>query len=513
MSVHSLSDSKPHTTITGHDSDGASTRINYLPHICWLLVFASITACIHLYFPYPLDNDTAYHLAVARMIRKYGVLHSFPWTQFSTQMNHYADKEFLFHLLFLPVNSLELVTASRVVGIVTGTMMLTALYTLFCLEKVKLAGLWTILPLLSYEFLFRFTLVRPHLLSLTLMIMLLWAAAHRKLAIIAVVSLLYPLSYVAFWQIPLIILAATESARFISSRQITFKPTLVSVVAIAAGVALHPNSVNLLSINWLHMADALFNNAWGKAKILNMGSEIYPYSLHEWLKYLAIASAMLAYALYRAVKNRKNDMIGLSVVIAAVVFCALTIESRRFLEYFVPLSAAALALTCRTSTRSNRLVLSCAIAVSLVLFYASGLTTLKGAKYSGEYFAMDAEFKKVLETKVPPGAQVFTTGWHYTGDLMLVLPERRFLVATEPTMMYKLDKNLYNYWYFIPMDLYKNPAGLIRTMFKSRFVVSENKAAYWKFFNSLNNDPTVKSLYAGKWRLYDLGDGSRPGIR
>ncbi len=107
-------------------------------------------------------------------------------------------------------------------------------------------------PLLSSVILiYRFVLVRPHLLSISLALVLVWAAARRKHLVLTAVSALYPWAYVAFWQLPSLLLAA-ETARFLSGERLSWKPVAAVFAGIATGVAVHPNTVNLLSINWIH---------------------------------------------------------------------------------------------------------------------------------------------------------------------------------------------------------------------------------------------------------------------
>ena len=55
----------------------------------------------------PSDADTAYHAAVGRLIAEHGFLKAFPWTTMSWLADHYADKELLFHLLFVPLTGLR----------------------------------------------------------------------------------------------------------------------------------------------------------------------------------------------------------------------------------------------------------------------------------------------------------------------------------------------------------------------------------------------------------------------
>lgn len=78
------------------------------PIAAWAAVYVAIAAIIQFGFvSIPYDSDTAYHVAVGRLIREHGILHAFPWTPFSWLADHYADKELLFHLLFVPLAGLS----------------------------------------------------------------------------------------------------------------------------------------------------------------------------------------------------------------------------------------------------------------------------------------------------------------------------------------------------------------------------------------------------------------------
>jgi hypothetical protein len=469
----------------------------------WILVFVALVIILQLFVPYPIDDDTAYHFSVGQLIGKYGILHTFPWTPFSWQYDHYADKEFLFHLLFLPLGGLGFVNAARAVGIFAGALVLTSLYFILRAEKVAFAGLWVLLTLTCSEFVFRLALVRPHLLSITLALILLWAYANGRLRILAVASVVYPLSYVAFWQIPLILVAATESARLLSGEQLRWKPGLTVIAGLAAGVALHPNTVNLLGINWIHMTDILFQNAWGgKVEFDNLGKEFNPYTISEWGRYFIVITLMAGAAVVLSWRERKKNSLPLAFALAAVVFGLLTARSLRFTEYFVPFSVAAMALT--SPTLEKRMLAPILLGVSLLYMLALGTAPLKIIASKTAY--IDPPVAEYFEQNIPSGSQVFTCGWDYTGNLMLTLPERRFVVAADPTLFYKKDPNLYRIWHRMPIDAPIDSVEAIRKLFRSRFVVCLNYKAYWPFFDTLEKDPTVKTLYAdNKWVVFDLG--------
>jgi len=235
----------------------------------WAFFYLLVAGALQLNIPYPWDDDTAYHAAVGKLIREHGILHSFPWTPFSWLADHYADKELLFHLLFVPFAGLNWSTASQIVGMLTGATLLLVIYLLLRAEKVSFPGVWALIPLTcSVLFLFRFVLVRPHQLSIILALVVLWAALRGRLVILAAASAVYPWAYVAFWQIPLLLLIAAETARFLSGEKVQWKPSAVVAAGIVAGLALHPNAANLLRVNWMHMVDLLFKQSWRAGSLI-----------------------------------------------------------------------------------------------------------------------------------------------------------------------------------------------------------------------------------------------------
>jgi hypothetical protein len=493
-------------------SAGTVYKNNYLnsrwPIVVWILLFVAITCILQLCIPYPQEDDTAYHFAVGQLISKYGILHGFPWTPFSWQYDHYADKEFIFHLLFAFLGGLGFMTAERMVGIIAGTAILISLYFVLRSEHVKFAGIWTLLPLASSAFLFRFALVRPHLLSISLSILLLWALSRNKLLFSAIIAAIYPLSYVAFWQIPLILVIAVESARFLSGQSMRWRPAFTVVAGIIVGVAAHPNTLNVIQINWIHMSDILFRNAWGEKEGIDLALEFQPYSFEEWGRFLVITVLMTAAAFVTSWKYRHKSSTPLAFTITAIIFALLTLMTYRFIEYFVPLSVLALALSMSAQKKEMiaPLVLVVALAYALLLGTAP-YKILSSLETKNAY--MDPSMVSYFVRQIPVGEQIFTTSWDFTGNLMLALPDRRFIVAADPTLFYKENPRLYEIWYNMVLSGPADSAAMIRKLFKSRFVISRNYMEYVQFFDALRSDPGVKILFADeRWVLYDLGQSS-----
>jgi hypothetical protein len=185
-----------------------------------ILALAVTGALQFLFARVPSDADTAYHAAVGRLIAEHGILHAFPWTSMSWLADHYADKELLFHLLYVPLTGLGWITASKIVGTIAGLALLIALYAILRAEGVRFPGAWALLPLAaSSAFLYRFLLVRPHVLSIALAIVVLWAAARGRLLVLAIASFLYPWTYIA-WALPVLLVGIAETARLLSGERL-----------------------------------------------------------------------------------------------------------------------------------------------------------------------------------------------------------------------------------------------------------------------------------------------------
>jgi len=468
----------------------------------WVLLYLLVAGTLQLYISYPWDSDTPYHVVVGKLIREHGILHAFPWTPFSWLADHYADKELLFHLLFVPLAGVNWIIAAKIVGTLTGAALLSAIYLILRSTGVRLAGLWALVPLsASVIFIFRFGLVRPHLLSIMLSFLFLWAAARGRLVILAAVSAIYPWAYVAFWQIPFLLLLAFEAALVLSGERLQWRPAAVSIAGLALGVALHPNAVNLLRLNWVQMVDVLFRNMLSIREGFDMGGEFLPLPVPAWVQGLLISILMIIAAVVYAWRNRQQSTMPLAFAFAALGFFVLTIRTARFLEYFVPFSAAAMALNSR-SVRW-RFLLPVTLGASIIYTGWVGSNTLLNLSKAPNN--MPPDIASFLQEEIPAESQIFTTDWDETGILMLTLPDRRFMVALEPTFFYLKDPELYRLWYRLIHQAPPGSALTIRQRFRARYVLGLNKPKWFGFYRRLSSEHGVRTLLVSQWILFDLG--------
>jgi hypothetical protein len=477
-------------------------RKQIVKDVSFLFIAFTISGLVQYNILIPHSGDTAYHAAVGRLIAQHGILHSFPWTPFSWVSSHYGDKELLFHLLFVPLSSIDWILASKIVGTLCGAIFLWTMWFILGREKVRLASIWAITPLaMSSYFIFRFTLVRPFLLSVALSAVLLWAARREKLPALAITAALYPWLYVAFWQLPLMMLVIAEASRFLSTKKVSFRSAFIVFPTILFSLLLHPNGKEVFMTSWVNMTEMFIKNTLGSQANFEMGKELLPFSPWRWLHWMVPTVSIMVAASILAWRERKQDRLGITFTLAALAFFIFTLKSAKFAEYYIPFSALSLALV------SHRIQWKwfpqSLVVVTLVL------SLLLGPEVAVQGFIHREDLEETiwpyLQEQIPIGSQVFTTDWEFTGLYMLALPDRKFIVALDPTFFSRQNSQLYNEWFDIIRSGPENSVELIRSHFHSRYVMGLNHPSRYALFSRLISAPGVRVLLTGRWFLFDLG--------
>ncbi|BDG10821.1 hypothetical protein [Anaeromyxobacter paludicola] len=473
-----------------------------------LLALLAAAAALQAWTPIPWDADTAYHVAVARLIRAQGLLHAFPWTPFSWLARHYADKELLFHLLLVPLSGLDWVTDAKVVGALCGFAALSSLYLVLRAERVRLGAVWALAALASSGyFAMRLGLVRPHLLSMALAPAVTWAAARRRHGLLFAACVAYPLAYTA-WHTALGLVALAELARVAAGQRPRWGAPLAAAGGLAVGLLVHPNFPAILSFFWIQNFQILMGTAWTGMAGVELGTEYLPFTPAEALRFAllpglaALAGAALAW------RERREGWVPLAFALPALAFGALTFRTQRFVEYFVPFSFAALALALRG--RGGRALPAAALGIALAFTGLVGRGPLELMRLRLRDFSPEVEAH--LRARIPEGAQVFACDWLTTGELMLALPERRFLVALDPVLFLKNDPERYRLWWQLDHQPPPHPALAIREGFGADFVVCDTgHPAFWPLFDALQADPGARLLHRSPlWIGWDLRPGPAP---
>ena len=473
-------------------------------HLLWALVLVAAAASLQAIQRVPFDGDTGYHVAVARLTAEHGILHQFPWTPFSYLADHYADKELVLHLLLVPLSHLSYPLAAKLVGTLLGTLLLGVFYWILRAEGVAHPELWTVAMFVSSgAFLVRFALVRPHVLSITLMMAIAWAAVHERRRVLGLLCFLYPFCYIA-WHAVVLVVGLVEAARMLAQRSISMRNLGVAVGALALAVLVHPNFPANTQVFWIENVEVLLRKAWASEPGFAMGEELAPMGLLTALVFLGFPLLVVGMAIGPAIRRRAENLPGLAFLVAAIAFLGLTLLSERFVEYSVPFSFLAGATSLRSMRRPVLLALIAVMSAATLLV---GSQDLREMPRRPELFS--SESTETIRKIVPEGAQVFTCGWEVTGEMMIALPERKFLVALNPVFLWAKDAELYYTWFNVVHYPPPNAAQVIRNRFRADFVLCETRAEHMAFIQRFHGSPGVKTTYKiGPWVLFALDAAS-----
>src|SRR5688572_14819581 len=236
-------------------------------------------------------DDAYYHIRIAADLRAQGVLYfdRLEWARLSVFGERWGDKEFLFHVLLMPFAGGDLFFGGKLAlsllnGVTAG---------LLAWIGVRHAGRtgWLV-PLLGVAmttaFAVRMDQLRPHHLSLILLLLFASAAANRRRAWLVILGALFALSYTA-WHLPLGLCGLAFAAFFMLRREFRWELLWAPALGTCIGILLHPGFPDNARIWWIQ------NVQFFLAKdSLNVGTEIFSaglagFALNHWRALATIA--------------------------------------------------------------------------------------------------------------------------------------------------------------------------------------------------------------------------------
>ena len=461
------------------------------------------------------DGDTGYHIAVGRYTLQHGILHDFPWTPFSWLGQHYADKELLLHLLLAPLSVLDHNLAARLAGGLMGGALLSVLYGILRVERVDRAGAWALLLLLlSGAFTHRFILVRPHVMSISLALLVLWSAARGRWAVLALSCFAFPFAYTA-WHLTLALSVIGATARALSRAPRWWAPPPIAAVCLGLGIVAHPNFPENLSFFWIQNVEVLFQTAWTDRPGFELGGEFQPFSPMGLLRYAALPAVTVILALGLQLRARRADPLALAAAAAGLGMAIMTLQTQRFVEYFVPFSLLALAASVGLRAlpgglAPGRLVIP---ALGLGFGWTAALGSAPLRMLAGRSVIYPPDVEEAVQRLIPTGAQVFHCDWLTVGEAMLALPDRRFLFALDPVLFYRGDPEAYALWFKLLHEPVESAGDGLRDVIHADFVLCDQRPEWAPLNANLDADPSVSGpLSVGPLRLWKvLPAGADPG--
>ncbi len=498
------------------------------------------------------DPDSFYHAKMAVLIPDQGIVRDFPWLQFTVLKDNFADHHFLYHVALIPFVTLF----DPLVGIKLFTALSAAVLILvfyWFLKKFKIRGalLYSIILLVSSPFIFRINLAKASAISLTILLFGLYFIFQRKVWPLFFLSFIYVWTY-GGWPLILVLalfyifseslISVTKNFENVKSLIKNFFKNIFSKTnvklffacfgGLAAGVIINPFFPKNLFFYWQQIIKIAVINYQDK---IGVGAEWYPYGLGDLIANSSFIFILLilsfAVIFINFLKNftsqEKSTVIDpgektktLTLTLLALFFLALTLRSRRNVEYFIPFAALASAfilsqplssikkyLPTINAWRQKRKVFSSLVIIYILFMVpftsARNIWSIKQLYLSGGSIYKYRGVAEWLKNNTPQNSIIFHNDWDDFPALFYYNTNNYYIAGLDPTFMYDYDKDLHKIWVDITTGRRPNISEFVKNDFRSEYVFVDKD--HIALENNLKSDGHFEMVYKDEeGKIYKL---------
>jgi hypothetical protein len=474
--------------------------------------------------------DGYFHIRYAQVLRTEGFSRTFPWWQETFLRDHFADKDFLYHVLLIPFTFGDLIAGGKLAAAIFGAFAIGAFH-LVCLKlRVPWPAIFSLALLASsVDFLYRLDAMRPLSMAIGLALAGSCAILLRDRRWSFAIAAIYPHVHISFHLLPCIALLHDAVCGVDQGGKRSFAIARWTAGGAAAGALLSPYLPNNLYLWWVQNVRVLAL-AWSRIPDLRLGRELGPRSAADLIELNpgVFAALFIAILLMTRARRRASSEVSTLFLISSG-FLALAMLSERFIEFLAPfaLLLAAVALRdamsgprdstaipasgrtpeapARTRGGRPRWLPAAAISIGVMLLLADNarqawrLISLEpGPSYAGASEWMGAN--------IPAGETIFHLDWDEFPQLFFFNPQFHYLLGLDPTFMYITSPSRWRLWSDVAHDDVDDIYQPIRKTFGCRWVFAAPKGE--DFLAAARRDPRFFQRYADPYgTVFFLADG------
>lgn len=420
------------------------------------------------------DPDRYYHLAVSDlMVAQGGWLRTLPQVEDLGWGRYFPDKEFLFHVLTAMADLLGGAEAVLLLVPLIGTCIVMVLYVQLSriVRPWQAAVIVTSAVLLSGHFLFRISMLRPHILAILFFCLLVAAVLRRKPGLAALAAGGFALGYHAYYIVLLV--AGLAAVLYREPLPIRGQIAVAITAGLLAGVLLNPYFPSNLVMSWTHVQIALGIDV---PNGLDAGAELVQYDTLEMLQTYGFAPLGIFAAGWVAWRRRLWPVVEHRefwfLLLLSLGLTALGMKSRRAMEYAIPCVILLTGYSVRWQDWRGALptlvaALLCSQGYYTWQFYKD-TWALPQVGYSVWYFNAIAAIPEQ-----PRGAKVFNCDWSGSPYLLYFRPDLRFVDVLDPVLLWKVSRDRYILRQELMKGHFRDPAGVLRAAFRADYVLCD----------------------------------------
>jgi hypothetical protein len=398
-----------------------------------------------LFFPPRLvgsnDPDRYYHLGLTRLMMEHGLLRTLPQAEDLGWGRDFPEKEFLFHALTWFADWLGGLGAVMLLVPILGTAIILVLYrTLSRVCRPWQAVLFsTLVPLACSVFIYRLTMLRPHLLAILFFMLLVHAVLRRRDWLLAIACAGFSLSYHAFY-VPMLALALAYLFKW-RVEGAGFRPLAWGLGGLVAGTVLNPYFPDNVVMGLTHLGIAMGSNA---PPGVQYGSEIQHLAAGQLVAGLGFNFFLLAVVAAQRWFRQESDARGADLrflFALTLVFTLLSLKNIRASEYAIP---NLVLLAGYFVQRADRRWWTIALVGPLLILQGTTAFQYYSAMWTQPQGERAGQFLSAISALPPtPGRKVYTCQWDAGAYLLFARPDLRFVDLLDPTFLWQASPEKY----------------------------------------------------------------------
>jgi hypothetical protein len=422
------------------------------------------------------DPDRYYHLALARIYASSGLPRVLPQVEDLNWGHYFPDKEFLFHVLtggaWAAGGDGAVLACVPLLGLAVALLLYFEASRV--LRPAPAAALVGAGLLGTSAFLFRMSLLRPHLLAVLCFCLLLLAIVRQRPRLAALAAAAFVLSYHAFYVVGVVVVATWLLRRAEGMPRLTWAWVLGGL---CLGLLVNPYfpSNLLMGVFTLKLALGLATLP-AMEETLEVFQPSWRLVLVSYGFVLLCAAACTWPLLRRKLEPGVARTNFLFLLLVAGAFALLGMKSLRAMEYAVP---AALLLAAHASALQvlGRHTLAALLAVLLA---CQGWVDLRvyRAHWSYPQMSFYPDYAPLL-AQVPRGhsSKVFNCEWESGPIILHARPDLRFVDLLEPALLWQVSPQRYAARQGLVRGAFDDPHAILRGVFHADYVLCGARGA------------------------------------
>jgi hypothetical protein len=332
--------------------------------------------------------------------------------------------------------------------------------------------------LLNTHLAFRFAIVRPHTLAITMFIGCVYGALQRKWILTLLAGVGFGLAYHAFY-VPaafFLVLAALELVSPADNvpllKNATLRCCAAGLLGISMALILSPYFPDNVVVAWNHLTYALDDR---QLSGVDVGGELLPLPTAYYFKNFGAHLAIALVSVGMVIREMRKSTPGLSapatVSIFSLCFIAIAIRSPRIAEFGVPLTCIALALTWQFLPKPRAIRIGILIAL-LVAVLPSTLARLRQEPDTGvEKISLEIlDALKVLPDR-KTNSKIFNCDWILGSFILYARPGYQFVDLLDPRFLLHANPEKFEAKRLLKLGKIKDPFSLIHGEFSADYAL------------------------------------------